>query len=297
MENRPDPGGRLAIIIATKDRPDELDRLLQSISIQKVKPSQIIVADGGERKLEFVLDKFKHLNINYIKKRPASLTSQRNAGIRALEKYVTIVAFLDDDTVLERDSLEEMMKFWESAPVEVGGASFNLTNEVYKKPTIMEKIFFVNTDTPSKVLRSGFQGKVSYVSKTTDADWLVGCAMVFRRKIFEEFMFDEWYSGYARYEDVDFTYRVGRKYKLCVVAEARILHLNKPEDISFSFNLGRMEVVNRLYFVRKNKELSLALCYWALFGYFLNNAARGTLFLNKRYALRALGNVAGFIGR
>ena len=36
------------------------------------------------------------------------------------------------------------------------------------------------------------------------------------REVFEEFFFDEEFDGYAPMEDIDFSYRVSRKYKLIV---------------------------------------------------------------------------------
>ena len=33
----------------------------------------------------------------------------------------------------------------------------------------------------------------------------------------EEFKFDEWFTGNAFCDDVDYSYRVGKKYKLMVV--------------------------------------------------------------------------------
>ena len=108
-------------------------------------------------------------------------------------------------------------------------------------------------------------------------------------------MFDEWFSEYARYEEVDFSYRVGRRYRMFVVRDAAVRHLNRLEDTAFSYPLGRMEVINRVHFVRKNPDLSLGLCLWGLFGIWLNNIVKGALGLNLRYLNRARGNIAGFI--
>ena len=286
---------RMGIIIPTKDRPDELSRLLESITIQEIKPFQIIIVDGGQVPIRNILDRFFNLNIDYIRRTPPSLTAQRNAGIKALRGDITLVVFFDDDIVLEEGSLNNMIRFWESAPVDVGGASFNLINQIYKAPTVFERIFLVNTHEPNRILRSGFQGKISVVNENHRADWLIGCAMVFRKNIFEEFMFDERFSGYARYEDADFTYRVSKMYKMFVVADAKVRHLNKVEGLDFSFSLGKMEVINKIYFVKKHRDLSLVLCYWALFGILLNNILKNIFYGDRRYLYRARGNMAGLM--
>lgn len=277
------------------NRIDEIVRLLTSIAAQKTDICQVLVVDGGDKAAAAALSRFADtMKIDYIRRIPPSLTAQRNAGIAALNPDATLVAFFDDDIVLDDGSLDEMMRFWERAPVDAGGASFNLVNEIYVKPSRLERLFLVNAVQPNRILRSGFQGKAACVKKTIRAEWLVGCAMVYRRDIFVEYLFDEWFSGYARYEDVDFSYRVGKKYSLYVVAEARARHLTRMEVVASSFALAKMECVNRLYFVRKHRELSVLLCHWALTGILLNNVCKWVRTMNKRYLYRAQGIIAGF---
>lgn len=288
---------KLAIIIPTKDRPNELKLLLESIAKQEVKPAQIIIVDGGSNDSKDILNSSINLNnIDYIKKNPPSLTLQRNIGINMLKEEASLVAFFDDDIILKPGCLNNMMRFWERASSAVGGAGFNITGEIYKykRPSLFAKIFLVDADNPSMILRSGFQSKVYFCDETKSAEWLVGCAMVWRKNIFKAFMFDEWFSGYARYEDVDFSYRVGKKYKMYIIADAHVQHFIKPERIEFSSALGKMEVVNRLYFVRKN-QLSIPLCYWALSGLLLNNVVKAILGVDIRYIYRVKGNLLGFI--
>lgn len=285
----------LAIIVPTKDRPDDLNRFLQSLRRQEVKPTQIIIVDSGSKDLGDILNGFSNLQINYIKKNQPSLTFQRNVGIRMLKENASLVAFFDDDIALEENSLKNMMKFWENASEDVGGACFNNMSQPFKRPKFFEKIFIVNSELPGKMLPSGFQSIPCAVDRTMQIDWLIGCAMVFRKEIFREFLFDERFSGYARYEDVDFSYRVGKKFKIFVVADAKVKHFLKLERIEDSFALGKMEVINRLYFVKKNPNLSLFLCYWSLLGYFFNNSIKGLLGYDKRYKFRAKGNIYGFV--
>lgn len=286
---------KIAAIISTKDRPDELARLFESICSQEIKFDQIIVVDGGKKEISNILERFPEFNIDYIKKLPASLTTQRNTGIQMLTQDITLAAFLDDDIEFEKDSLHNMMRFWEFAPEEVGGASFNNMSEPFKKATILERIFFVNAQMPGKILRSGFQSIPCGLNETMQVDWLGGCAMVFRKSVFNEFKFDEWFCGYAHYEEVDFTYRVSRKYKLFVIEDAKVKHHIKLEKIEDSFSLGRMQIVNRFYFVNKNPNLSIPLCCWGSLGLMLNNAIKSLIGRDIRYKLRFKGNVFGVI--
>ncbi|MCM8761091.1 MAG: glycosyltransferase [Candidatus Omnitrophica bacterium] len=287
-------GTSLGIIIPTKDRVEGLANILASIKDQDYKPARIIVVDGGVLPVERLVRDFPGMKIEYMRQLPASLTVQRNVGIRRIFKDVSIIAFFDDDVILDDGCLKNMMKFWEGAAPDVGGAGFNITNVSEGRPTVLQKIFMVNADKPGRILKSGFQSRIPPIDETSQVEWVVGCAMTWRSSIFNEFMFDEWFSGYARYEEVDFGYRVGRKYRIYLVADAKVRHMNSLEEISFSAPLGKMEVLNRLYFVRKNPPLSPALCLWALFGLLLNNILKGLFGFDKRYIYRALGNLAGF---
>jgi GT2 family glycosyltransferase len=285
----------LTIIIPTKDRPDEVRRLLSSIIAQDYVPLQIIIVDGGQREVAGIPKEFPSLKIDHIRVLPPSLTAQRNAGIRAVSHESEVVIFFDDDVVLADGALRKMVSFLAGSPAEVGGAGFNLTNETYRRPSVFEILFMVNADVPCMVLRSGFQSRISCLENTSRVDWLPGCAMAWKKDVFRDFMFDERFSGYARYEEVDFSYRVGKRYDLYIVAEAKAQHLSRVEDTGFSYSLGKMEVVNRLYFVRKNPDLSAALCFWALTGMLANNIIKGVFLLQKRYLERARGNLAGLL--
>ncbi|MDD5439158.1 MAG: glycosyltransferase [Candidatus Omnitrophica bacterium] len=289
------PDNKIAVIIPTKDRPEELGRLLESIRSQDAGPCEVIVVDGGRVPAEGVVNGFSgSLTIRYVRQVPASLTAQRNAGIRCLGNEATLAAFFDDDIVLEQGCLRNMLSFWEKASGSIGAAAFNNITEEFAMPSLGQRIFLVNAAMPGRVLRSGFQSRPYPVPHDIRVQWLPGYAMIFRREVFGSFLFDEKFAGYARYEDVDFSYRVGRSYTMFVVRDAKVRHCNRPEDISFSFSLGKMEIVNRFYFVRKTPELSVALCLWACLGIFLNNAVKGIVFLDRRARLRAAGDLAGF---
>jgi len=118
--------------------------------------------------------------------------------------------------------------------------------------------------------------------------------MVWRKEVFQEFKFDEWFSGYALFEDIDFSYSVSKKYKIVIVADAQLEHLNKLERMNFSTSFGKAQVLNRLYFAKKN-NLSIFLCSWSLSGLFLNNIIKALSGADLRYIYRAKGNFIGFL--
>ena len=54
---------------------------------------------------------------------PPSLTKQRNEGIKALDKDITLAGYLDDDILLEQDAVEAMLRFWEYCADDIGGSN------------------------------------------------------------------------------------------------------------------------------------------------------------------------------
>jgi glycosyltransferase involved in cell wall biosynthesis len=284
---------KAACIIATKDRPFELGRLLASIKEQEVLPQEIIIVDAGS--MPDAPRDTGSLKIKHVKARRACLPDQRNQGLELLESDIAQVCFLDDDIVLHEGSFAAMAAFWKDAPEDVVGGVFNIVNE--KKPTpgvFLKRIFFTGSPQRGIVLPSGYNTLMCPAEETRQVQWLFGGATVWRRKVFDNFLFDGWYEETGLCEDLDFSYRVGKKFKLVVVAEAKVDHLTGTVARRRNVWFGRSQITNRYYFVRKHKELSKALCLWAGVGQMLENIVLGVISLSGQYFLRAWGNLIGF---
>jgi GT2 family glycosyltransferase len=288
----------LSLIVATKDRPGEVKKLLDSLNSQTRLPDQLIIVDGGTKLAEQVTRKYPNLNICYFRCFPPSAAKQRNFGIKSVEGKSNLIGFLDDDTILEENSLEEMMNFWENANDNVGGASFNLMNSPplansNLKLMPLARRLGLYSNRVGAVLPSGFQTIFRYVSEITTVEWISTCGSVWRREIFKKYQFDEWFKGYSYLEDLEFSYRVGKQYKLVVVANAKFYHYPAASGRENGEIFGRREVANRIYFVKKNKEMNLIKCYLAIFIRIFMNLFMGTKQLNIDYFERIKGNIEG----
>lgn len=289
---------KLGLVIPTKDRPRDLKRLLSSIRMQSYKPDEIIIVDGGDEPVDSLLGEFRGLSLRYIREYPPSLTRQRNVGIRAVDPSITLVGFLDDDVVLQEAALESMFSFWESAPDGLGGAAFHIVGDGNSGGSflgVLKLLFLTGSPEDGVVLPSGHNTMVRSPNGTNYAQWLTGAATIWRREILDKYKFDEWFAGYGLGEDLEFSYRVGKAYRLAVVGEAQVQHLTAPPEQRDNYRFGEMEIVNRFYFVRKNPELSIALFWWASFWQVLENAFRSVIGLRKSYLVRVLGNLSGFV--
>jgi len=289
---------KISFIIATKDRPTELLRLLESLQGQTYHPDTIIIVDASNKTSESLITRDSDLNIHYVKSSISSAAKQRNTGIGMVAAETTLVGFLDDDVVLEPVALEIMMEFWEYADKRVAGAAFNMANPPAMyfsslKFMPLTKRLGLYSDGKGKVLPNGFHTMIGHVFRDTQVQWLFSGATVWRCNIFNEFQFDEWFSGYSYLEDLDFSYRVAKRYILAVVADAKCYHHLVPGGRGNNYEFGKKEAVNRIYFVMKNPELSLFKCYLALFIRMLISLSLGICKLKITFLQRSGGNLVG----
>jgi glycosyltransferase involved in cell wall biosynthesis len=109
------PSHKLAVVIPTIGRYDELRRMLRSLAAQTRPPDEVIITGEGEGN-EQVAREFALLNARFINLPGSSICDARNAGIEAARPDADLIGFFDDDIVLEPQCLEALLKFWENGP-------------------------------------------------------------------------------------------------------------------------------------------------------------------------------------
>lgn len=287
----------IIFIVATKDRPDDLRKMLRSFAVQSVRPDGVIIVDGSDEPVEAIVAEFAAvLRLNYIRHRPPSASAQRNAGICALPPETDLAGFLDDDATLQPGALERMMAFWETAPADLGGCAFNMINHPAMqagllKRTRMAEILGLYSPKSGTVMPSGWQTMIGEVTQTTYVDWLPSTAVIWRAEILKTRHFDEFFTGYSYLEDLDFSFTVRRRWRLAVVADARYGHYPSPVRHSDGFRFGRTEIRNRLYFVRKHR-LSVSRCWLGIAGRLGITVGNAVMHFDIDSVRRAFGNLA-----
>ena len=286
---------KLAIVIPTKDRRHDLGLMLTSLRKQSVKLSQVIVVDGSEQEVRDVVESFSDLTIDYVRVFPPSLSKQRNAGMARLRQDITLAGYLDDDVVLEPDALENMLAFWETADQTWAGASFNIVNAEKPRGVWIKKMFGLDGDRRGVVLPSGWTTAHGSPRTDLEVDWLCGGATIWRRDIIDRYTYDEWFQGMGFLEDVDYSYHVHEKYRLMVVASARLVHNSPPVRPDRHFLLGKYQIINRLYLVRKYRRLGLSVtrAWIAIVAMVMMHLAQAAILLERSHLNRALGNLKG----
>ena len=287
----------LAFVIPTKDRGEVLRTMLGSLVAQTRLPDQVIVVDGGGVAVPWCEAEFPELQIDYVRLLPPSLSAQRNAGMAMLRPEITHAGYLDDDVVLERDAVLEMAAFWGDAEELVGGAAFNVVDVTLSKESAPCRRLGAGGDGSGKVASSGLVHELGEVRENLETDWLCGGATVWRREVIESYSYDNWFQGTGFMEDVDYSYGVRERYRLFVVAAARLAHFTQPVRADRQWLFGKWQVVNRMHIVRKyrHRGLSPYKAWRASFMLLAVNIIRGIVRRQRSLWDRGLGNLAGIV--
>jgi GT2 family glycosyltransferase len=271
-------------IIATRNRPEELLVTVESLVSQTVTPGELCIVDSSEAtptraRIEELCARVG-LALDYLHPAPRGLPRQRNVGLDRTSGDP--VFLIDDDVRLAPDCHEKVLECYARWGPELGGVRAAPMRPA-RPPRISvwwRKLFGIGAWWPeaSGRVRKGFwlEG-TSESSGVRRQEAFVGYFMSYRRAVFSHERFDEALSGYASQEDIDFSYRVSRRYVLVQTPHARCDHFKTATDRLPSHQLERMKLANHFYLFRKNMPQDLphkAALWWGLLGLFLHNCAK-----------------------
>lgn len=286
----------IAIIIPTKDRPHKIRNLLNSIHNQTVPCRRIIIVDSGDSILSVVNLFSTILPIEYYQTDLPGQIRQRNMAISKLDDRTKLVATFDDDIVLYPDSFEKMLNFWNfHCPSKTAGVSFNVVNCDPDKHSFIKGLIGLTGPLPGKVLQSGRNTSIVNLRSNIQTEWLCGGATVWRQKILQFYPHEIKDAKWSIYEDLIFSYPIGKKYPLFVCADAKVNHEHVyDQNIKQKYYyLGSVETLWRFAFVRSNLELSFVWFYWnqlaTIFGRILLFLIKG----EKKHFQFCLGQING----
>ena len=268
---------KFALIICTYLRPQSLLLLLQSVQEQTIYPDEILIVDGSTNKeTEKVLKEKNFENLNYfgVPQEYRGLTKQRNYGSERVGKEIDVVCFLDDDTVLENDYFEQLLKTYNIYPEALGVGGYIIDESKCEfvgdnyKPKIDEYFFdgWKRKDSSRFILRKkmgmdsdsppGYSSLYSHgrsvgflppSGKVYPVEMFMGGVSSFKKEVFGTLKFSSYFEGYGLYEDADFTLRVAKIGKLYVNTAANLKHNHHPSGRPNQYQYGKMVVRNGWY--------------------------------------------------
>ena len=283
---------QITIIIPTKNRLNQLNALLTSLTLQTYKVGHIIVADGGENANNVVKNFINDLPIVCIDCPVKGQIAQRNHALSFLKKNQEMVAYLDDDLQLDSLAFKEILDFYNSFAKKPGGVSFNITNLHPQKNSIFRQLFFMSLNPAGNVQRSGYNAPITNVQRNEKVKWLLGGATLWRRDILENNKVDKVNLSWAVCEDLIFSYPISKYEQLYVCAKAKTLHIDDKVYLTYFDTLKKSKIgtLRRYEFVCQNIELSKILFFWMLIGQIL-----GRIFLLPKNIKEELGYLIGTI--
>ncbi len=285
-----------ALIVPTKDRPEDLKKLLRSIQGQTRRPEHIIIVDGSDHPVHDLVNGFKDLEIQYIPVRPPSLPKQRNVGLKNVPSNIKWIGFLDDDLVLENSTLASLEDFLKGCPSSVQGCGLSIINQPSAKGKFFNR-FFLLDDGPGKITSSGFPSEIPFSPENSiQVDWLYGGATFWSKAVIETTHFDEWFKGTGYMEDVDFSYRVSREHELMICSSAKCHHFHHPIKEEKFQSIGKWQLTSWWYFVQKHGSFSLIAFLWSATGILLRNTLAMLITgFSRSYRLKVRGNLQGLL--
>ncbi len=189
----------LSIIVPTYNRKDTIRRVLESLdsqTSQKSKYEVIVVDDGSNYDVKNYIKDFK---VKYFRQNNSGPAKARNLGIK--KATGRLVAFVGDDTVLDKRWVEEHLKIHQEKGENIAVLGFTAWGKNQELTNFMRYL-----------APNGPQFNYGAIKDKNNCgfDFFWTSNISLERKWFREDKFDEDFP-YAAYEDLELSYRLHKK--------------------------------------------------------------------------------------
>ncbi len=276
---------QVSIIIPTYNRVKDLDACLDSIINQILLPKEIMIVDDSDNdEIENLIEqrekefKEKNMFLRYIRnEKEKSLTISRNTGVE--NTTGDIILFLDSDVILDEDYINEILKVYEEQKNALGVQGY-ITNSYTLSRIInnIRKLLFLDYFEKNKcrILPSTEPTYPNTIDNIISCEWISGSNQSYKKEIFEEFKFDEILKKYSFKEDMDFSYRIFKKYpdSLYMTPYAKLIHNVSQMGRVPKRELIYLKEIYRLYLFYKNINQTFKnnlIFLWSRVGYLIFN--------------------------
>jgi GT2 family glycosyltransferase len=263
------------LIVCTFMRPKPLLKLLKSVKSQTLYPNEILIIDGSSNnKTEIILNENTFDNSKYfrVNDEDRGLTKQRNFGVSRVAETSEIICFLDDDTVLEPHYFENLINTynfhkdalavggyiinevnWEQSDSKNNPSKFYFDGWMREEPSRfkLRRKFGLQPDTEPGFLPTFSHGRsIGFLppsGKIYEVEQIMGGVSSYKKEVFKNLSFSNYFIGYGLYEDTDFSLRLAKLGKLYVNTNATLSHYHDGSGRPNQYRYGKMVVRNGWY--------------------------------------------------
>lgn len=236
--SRPMKPPRLALIVASRGRPDCLARFAERLGLQTRLPDRLILSVAGPEDLPATLPAGAEIVTG-----AAGLAAQRNRALERVLDDCELVAFFDDDFVASCHALEGIQRIFLAWPDVVGATGRVIADGVSTSGIpLMEAEHLVD---------AADAAGPGDLRPRANLDGLYGCNMAFRAGAIGATRFDERLPLYGWQEDVDFAARLLPRGRLVLTHAFGGVHCGVKTGRTPGLRLGYSQVANPVYLARK----------------------------------------------
>ena len=250
----------ICMVVVTKDREDEVRRLLVSVATQVRIPDKIVFVDSSdashlkEAAVEILKDKCPPVESVL---RKCTLPEGRNIGI--VRCKCNLVSYIDDDAVLDPGYFSTIESFFERdtsrAIAGVEGEISNMYKAALGRHTVwwaFNALFYLSFPGKGTFRRSGAPRPLLHSTTPAEVQVMSGSNMTIRREVLDKIRFDEDLRGGGWREDLDFSRRISREHKLMHLPDAKLQHVVSEKSRLSQSRFPAANLVNHRKLFSKN---------------------------------------------
>jgi hypothetical protein len=238
-EGRPPDRLTLAVIVATTGRPRTSRLTIDRLARQTRAPDRVLAVAVAPADVAELPDAVIAVESHFA---PRGLCSQRNYGLGVLGGGADLVVFFDDDFVAADDYLENAERLFLQYPEIVGATGRVIADGANGRGIPFEE---------AEAIVAGDTHAADWTRITRPKRGLYGCNMVYRTAAIGDLRFDEDLPLYGWQEDVDFSYRLGRRGCLVECDALKGVHMGEKIGRTSGLRLGYSQIANPLYLLGK----------------------------------------------
>lgn len=232
---------KYSVIIPVYNRPDEVDELLESLTLQTCKDFEVVVVeDGSSIPCQEVVEKYSdRLDIHYYNKPNSGPGQTRNYGAeRSHGEYLII---LDSDCILPPGYFEAVEKELQSSPVDAFGGP----DRAHASFTDIQKA--INYSMTSFFTTGGIRGGKKKMDKFYPRSFNMGV----RRSVYQTL------RGFSKMrfgEDIDFSIRIFKAGYRCRLFPSAWVYHKRRTDLKKFFKQVHNSGIARINLYKKYPE-------------------------------------------